>query len=223
MADPDFHRDAVNLTPVTDVCRSVTTRLLLMLPALALAISACGDPSESAAPRRTSTTAPATSTTELVTTTTTETPPAEVLDDDSRLSFEGLGAVRAGMTIEEVERAAGVPLVRTELPACTALSPRDDPEGVEFIFPGGEHLEFVFARPGSKVRSASGIALGDHEDAVLRAHPDAEVKNPGREVHRIVVRESEHGRRLMFEIDRERVGVMWSGPDGSEFTDEICS
>jgi hypothetical protein len=195
----------------------VRTQLAAVLAGATLILSGCA--SDSAPTAATV----ATTTTSTVPTSTTEAERPEALSEDSRLSFAGIGPVRIGMTMEEVERAAGVPMRRTQLPACVALSPTGDPEGVELIFPGDGPLEFAFAREGSLIRTESGVALGDDEAAVLRAHPDAEVINPEVEVHRIVVRESDNGRRLLFEIERGTVSVMWSGPTGSERADEICT
>lgn len=206
---------------------SVTTRLLAVLAVAVLLVGACGKDDDPAATDQPTTTVEASTTTAAEPTTTapsTSTSTAvETLSDESRLSFAGIGPVRAGMTMAEAERAAGVPMRRSELPACMALATEGSPAGVELIFPGTGPLEFVFVREGSRVRSEGGIGLGDSQDEVLRAHPDAEVTNPDREVHRVVVKESAEGRRLMFEIDRGRVSVMWSGPNGSERADEICS
>ena len=182
---------------------------LVLLPLVA----ACGDDGEPVATRPT--------TTEASTSTTTA--PAS-LSDDSRLGFRGVGPVTAGMTAEEVKEAADLPMVSIELPACRALVTEGGPRGVEFLFPDGGPLEFVFVREQSLIRSESGIAIGDAERSVLEAHPDAEVINPEVEVHRVVVREpGERGRRLIYEIDRGRVLMMWSGPFGSEQADEVCS
>lgn len=200
----------------------VTIRLLAALLTGVLTFSACGsDDDPVTADRPTTTAAPTTATAEAPTTTSSQAPAR--LTNDSRLSFDGIGAVRPGMSRDEVEEAAGVPVERIELPACDALATMGDPTGLEFLFPGGGGLEFVFVREGSPVRTQSGISLGDSEQAVLDAHPGAEVINPDVEVHRIVVKESEDGRRLIFEIERGRVNVMWSGPNGSERADEICS
>ena len=182
---------------------------LVLLPLVA----ACGDDGEPVATRPT--------TTEASTSTTTAPAP---FSDDSRLGFREIGPVTAGMTVEQVKEAANVPMVSIELPACRALATEGDPRGVEFLFPDGGPLEFVFVREQSAIRSESGIAIGDAERSVLDAHPDAEVINPEVEVHRVVVREpGERGRRLIYEIDRGRVLMMWSGPFGSEQADEVCS
>ena len=202
---------------------SVRTRLAAVLVGATLALGACASestaPTDPEAPDRPTTT----TTTDAADVTTTSTTTVATLGDDSRLSFAGIGPVRVGMTIEEAERAAGVPMRRIELPSCIALSPVDQPHGVEFIFPGGGPLVFAFARVGARIESESGIGIRDDEDSVLRAHPDAEVTNRSEEVHRLVVRESEDGRRLMFEIDRGLVTTMWSGPAGSEEATEICT
>ena len=195
-------------------------RSLLVGLALLLLVAACGEDGEPVAARPTTTEAP-TSTTEAPTPTTSLRVP---LSDESRLGFRGVGPVTAGMTVEQVKESADVPMVSIELPACDALSTESDPRGVEFLFPGGGPLEFVFVREQSPLRSDSGIAIGDTEASVLAAHPDAEVINPEVEVHRVVVSEpGERGRRLIYEIDRGRVLVMWSGPFGSEQADEVCS
>lgn len=201
-------------------------RPLLVALGLILLAVACGEDETPVAARPTTTAAPTT-----VETTTTEEPPSTTttgaparLSNDSRLAFGGIGPVRAGMSREEAERAAGVALTRSQLPACDALATDEDPAGVEFLFIGEDGLQFVFAREGSPVKTEAGIGLGDSEEEVLDAHPDAEVINPEVEVHRVVVRQSgDNGRRLIYEIERGRVSVMWSGPFGSEQADEVCS
>ena len=201
--------------------RSLIAALALLVATSTVA--ACGEDEEPTATRTTTTAVPATvETTTTTEASTTTTAPAR-LSSDSRLSFGGIGPIAAGMTLDEVRSAAGVPMVSTELPACKALSTEADPRGVELLFPEDGPLEFVFVREGSPIRSEAGVALGDTEASVLAAHPDAEVLNPEVEVHRVVVKESDNGRRLIFEIERGLVSVMWSGPNGSERADEICS
>lgn len=196
-------------------------RSLLVGLVLAVFVGACGGGDEQAVPARATTTAAPSTTTEPSPTTTAA--PAR-LSNDSRLGFGGIGPIRAAMSLEEAERAAGVDLTRSQLPACDALATSGDPAGVEFLFLGEDGLQFVFAREGSPVKTEAGIGLGDSEQAVLTAHPDAEVINPEVEVHRVVVRQpGDNGRRLIYEIDRGRVSVMWSGPFGAERADEVCS
>ena len=196
-------------------------RSMLVGLGLVVLIAACGDDGGPVATRPTTTEASTSTTTEAPTATTTVPVP---LSDESRLGFRGVGPVTAGMTVEQVKEAAEVPMVSIELPACRALATEGDPRGVEFLFPESGPLEFVFVREQSPIRSESGIAIGDTEASVLAAHPDAEVINPEVEVHRVVVREpGERGRRLIYEIERGRVLVMWSGPFGSEQADEVCS
>ena len=201
-------------------------RSMVVCLVLLLLVAACGEEGEPVATRPSTSAAPASTTVEP---TTTEAPTPTTsfpvpLSDESRLGFHALGPVTAGMTVEQVKEAADVPMVSIELPACRALATEADPRGVEFLFPGRGALEFLFVREQSPIRSESGIAIGDTEATVLAAHPDAEVINPEVEVHRVVVREpGERGRRLIYEIDRGRVLVMWSGPFGSEQADEVCS
>ena len=202
-------------------------RSLVISLALLVAVAACGSDDEptDAAPASSTTSTeaqPATTTTDAPAATTTTAPTG--LTNDSRLGFDGIGPVHAGMSLDEAERAAGVALTRSQLPACDALATGEDPDGVEFLFIGEDGLQFVFVREGSPIRTEQGVALGDSEQAVLDVHPDAEVINPDVEVHRVVVRQpGDNGRRLIYEIDRGRVSVMWSGPFGAEQSDEVCS
>lgn len=85
----------------------------------------------------------------------------DLTDPTLRLSVEGLGPVKLGMSLEEGRRAAGVPSTIHRNPAyCGTLTP-DHVEGITFFaLPGGDNTIQGIGITNEQVLTVSGIHVG---------------------------------------------------------------
>ena len=139
-------------------------------PAEAPATTAASTPATTAGPRPT-TAPPATSATTVTTR-------PERLTSDSRLSLDGIGPVRVGMTLAEASAAGGVPLRLFDQPPgpeCRYAGPeRGSALGDElgFMVYEGRIVRIDVGVMGpDRIRTVSGIGKGATEAEVLRTYP----------------------------------------------------
>ncbi|HUS61665.1 MAG TPA: Gmad2 immunoglobulin-like domain-containing protein, partial [Acidimicrobiales bacterium] len=135
------------------------------------------------------------------------------LDDRSTLRLDGVGPITYGMTVAEARAAAGTPLRESALPACTALAPVASPKGLDLLVPEGDRVRYALVKDAPIV-TAEGIGTRSRESEVVKAYPEAEVRNPGEQVHRIVRFGSGALASfvMVFEIQNGVVASMFSGP-----------
>lgn len=150
--------------------------------------------------------------------------PAAPLTKDSPLRLDGIGPVDFGMTVAQAKAAAKVDFRQQKLPACTGLSTVGSLEGLDLLAPDGEPVRYAIVK-GGPFANEEGIRIGASEQAVIDAYPDAEVRNAGEPVHRIVRFGSGPmaAFAMIFEIDSGKVASMWSGPRDAANSDELCS
>ena len=115
--------------------------------------------------------------------TTTPAPPtttavADPLDAEDRVSLEGVGPVRVGMTLEEASAAAGQGISEvpgsgagTDPAACYYAVPDTGEPKVSFMVVDGE-IARVDVEEGSGARTISGIGVGAPEADVLATYGD---------------------------------------------------
>jgi len=155
--------DVPNAAPDTEGPGSRTT----LIPTTAVA----APPSPSTTP--TPTTAPPTT---LPSTTLPPPSTALRLTPDSRLSVDGLGPVRIGMTLAEASAAAGVTIrLYPEQSGgldCTYAHPVNDSDEMAFMVVAGRIVRIDIGRLGpNRVRTLSGIGRDSTEADVLKTYP----------------------------------------------------
>ncbi len=116
--------------------------------------------------------APAPGPTPTTATDTTSTAPPARLSADSPVLLSGIGAIRAGMTVEEAAAAGRVRLVvedDTFAPDCVFVGPERGPSGVSFMVTDGTIGRVDVDARG--VRTRSGIGIGSTEEEVKATYP----------------------------------------------------
>jgi len=210
------------------------TRVLSAIPLL-LVLGACGGDGgrDAASVATTSTTAAFTSTTSTSTTASTvpstSTTPSTTsttvapLSPASRLRIDGLGPVNVGMTLDQAQAAAAIPLQLGTTPYCRALA-APALGGVHFIATndGGGTVDVITVNAGP-VATVSGIRIGSTRAEVLATYGDqVTVVNERRIVYR--ARDPGlRGRTLVFVIDNGEVASMYAGNESHILTDELCA
>lgn len=167
------------------------TRTAALLASIALA--SCGaneTPDSGEAPSPGEETAPSAQTPEAENETTAPTPPAAEPAsetegfDNAALTGDGLGPLRIGMTLEEVNEAAGPDdnpgaVGGPEPEVCDQFHPADAPDGILVMMENGVLSRISLARD-SVVETDAGIGLGDGPETIREAYGDAAVVTPGK-------------------------------------------
>ena len=171
------------------------------------------------------------------TTTSAPTPPttasvSDPLDPEDRVSLEGVGPVRVGMTLEEASAAAGQGI--SEVPgsgagadpaACYYAVPDTGEPKVSFLVLDGE-IARVDVEEGSAARTISGIGIGVPEADVLATYGDRIVVEPdpdgGAGKHLRYVAD-DPARSLVFETDGAKVLRFRSGDADAVRRAEGCA
>ncbi|MBA3300244.1 MAG: hypothetical protein H0T15_00110 [Thermoleophilaceae bacterium] len=136
-----------------------------------------------------------------------------------QVGFDGLGAVKIGMTPEQAEMAAGISLELNNNAGsgdCFSAQPDRPSRGISFLGTGG-----VIARAdvhgNSRIATPEGIRIGAAERAVKRAYPGrikVERHTYVRRGHYLIARSSDPAlsdRRIVFETDGRRVTSIRAG------------
>ena len=133
--------------------------------------------------------------------------------DKWQVTADGIGNVKAGMTVEEANAALGNTLaIPAKLQECDYVRPKTTPKGLAFMIEKGE-IARVEIQPGSDIRTAAGAKIGDSEDRIKSLYPGIEVKPakyaPG---HYMEVTPKNGGNnRIVFETDGKKVVKYRSG------------
>jgi hypothetical protein len=155
--------------------------------------------------------------------------PAERLTQASRMTLDGIGPVKVGMTLAEASAAAGAPLEVMPSPTegCAHARPAGGPEHVMFMVVDGKVVR-VEAGPG--ITTLSGIGVGSTEAEVLATYPGQIRVEPNpyqghRGFHTLVYTPADpafaqYG--LIFETNGERVTSFRSGFAGPVAWIEGC-
>ena len=97
--------------------------------------------------------------------------PTRRLSKSTRVSYLGIGNVRAGMSLRAAERAANDKLVSMQevSDGCTFVKPQHGPEGISFMVIDGKiarvDIENKF------IATAEGARVGDSEAKIKRLYP----------------------------------------------------
>jgi hypothetical protein len=145
-----------------------------------------------------------------------------------RLGFAALGPIEVGMTLEEAQRAAGVPLHDEQLhPDCSEWFPFSESQAVEFVAVDGR---LALIDVGAPVVTAEGIGSGATRDDIASAYG---AEHMHESTNRFGIREISVSStdpalttfRMLFLLDRsgERVERMRSGLAQEMVRDEGCA
>jgi len=144
------------------------------------------------------------------------------------ITSAGLGPVRAGMTVAELQTAFGDSLViPVKLAECDYIRPRNAPKGVSFMMENGR-LSRVDIRGNTTLKTAAGAGIGDTEDRIKTLYPGQVTVQPHKYMeggHYLVVvpMGSPSNERIVFETDGNKVTVYRSGKTPAVEYVEGCS
>lgn len=129
------------------------------------------------------------------------------------VTYQGIGEVRTGMTVDQVNTALkddlGIPAMRSD---CEYMSPRNEPKGVSFLFENGT-LSVIDVKSGT-VKTVEGAGIGDTETTVDSLYRGQVVTQPAKYTsgHRLIVTPKTGGdHRIVFETDGMKVTQFSSG------------
>jgi len=158
--------------------------------------------------------------------------PAERLTEASRVTLDGIGPVKVGMTLAQASAAAGLPIEIVETAVtterCAHARARGGPEHLQFMVVDGTVARVEAYGPG--ITTLSGIGVGRTEAEVLGTYP-GQIRvelNPyqgHRGAHTLVYTPTDptfaqYG--LIFETNGERVTSLRSGFAGPVAWIEGC-
>ena len=138
-------------------------------------------------------------------------------DDAYRVSLNGYGPVKFGMTHVEAQRALGVKLVDEQpdpdYPNCTFLSPAAGHTGVSFMLLRG-HIARVDVSERA-IATVSGARVGDSKASILSLYAGHILVTPhyytAPEGSYFTMLSSNQRRGLRFETDADKVTMFYAG------------
>ena len=144
-------------------------------------------------------------------------PSVATADDAYRISLNGYGPVKFGMTHVAAQRALGVKLIDEhpdpDYPHCTFLSPADGHPGVSFMLLRG-HIARVDISERA-VATLSGARVGDSKASVLSLYAGRILVTPhfytAPDGSYLTLLSSDHKHGLRFETDADKVTTFYAG------------
>ncbi|MGI8503863.1 MAG: hypothetical protein ACR2LR_22425 [Hassallia sp.] len=139
------------------------------------------------------------------------------LTNQSKLTLNGIGTVRVGMTVKEATRAAGTKLVG-DAPnnSCYYVNPQGEPKDISFMVTGGR-ISTIEVSKNSRISTFSGARIGNTEAQIKSLYPEQIKVTPHKYVQgghylTLVPKDRAYGNyRLIFETDGKRVTEFRSG------------
>lgn len=142
------------------------------------------------------------------------TPSAPPVEDAGqwKVTANGIGPVKAGMSLNEARSAVGNSLtIPANLQECDYVRPKS-PKGVAFMVEKGE-ISRIDVQPGSDVATVEGAKISDSEARIKSLYPGAAVKpakyTPGHYLE--VTPQAGGNNRIVFETDGKKVVKYRSG------------
>lgn len=141
--------------------------------------------------------------------------PQDVKGGEWDVTFDGIGSLKAGMSLDEAKIVShGNLVIPSELTDCDYIEPKNGPAGVAFLFENGA-LAVVDVKSGN-VKTVEGARIGDTEDRIKSLYPGQVSSQPAKYTsgHRLIVTPKSGGKnRLVFETDGTKVTQFSSGSE----------
>ena len=138
-----------------------------------------------------------------------------------RLSTEGYGPARLGMTVDDAALALGVklavidPLIFDD-PGCLYVTPEPDIAGLLIMVSDGIVVRFDVSSGGA-IKTRSGLGIGDSEEKVMSVLGPAVAVQPhfygGLPDHYLTIWSADHKSAVRFETDKGKVARFYAGLD----------
>jgi hypothetical protein len=140
------------------------------------------------------------------------------LTNQSKLSLNGIGTVKVGMTLKQASISAGTTLVRGDgyQDSCYYVTPRNKSANVSFMVTSGR-IARIDVPQKSPITTLKGAKIGDTEAKIKSLYPGKIKVEPHKYVkggHYLVFVPQEQtykNYRLVFETDGKRVTLMRAG------------
>ncbi|MBZ4187210.1 hypothetical protein K7B09_12850 [Thermomonas sp. RSS23] len=144
-------------------------------------------------------------------------PGVATADDAYRVSFNGYGPVKFGMTHVAAQRALGVKLVDeypdADYPDCKFLSPKNGHAGVTFMLLHG-HIARVDVSERA-ISTVSGARVGDSKESIMSLYAGRVLVTPhyytAPDGSYLTMLSSDRKHGLRFETDMNRVTTYYAG------------
>jgi hypothetical protein len=134
-------------------------------------------------------------------------PDVHRLSKNTRVSYRGIGAIRAGMSLPAAARVVGDKLVSTQevSDGCTFVKPQHGPNGISFMVIDGKIARLDVEN--SFTKTEEGARVGDSEATIkrlsagrVRVTPHAYVEG-----HYLTIVAPDHKHAIVFETDGKKV------------------
>lgn len=140
------------------------------------------------------------------------------LTNQSKLSLNGIGALKVGMTLKQASASAGTTLVRGNgyEDACYYVTPKNKAADVSFMVTSGR-IARIDVYKGSPITTIKGAKIGDTEAKIKSLYPGKIKVEPHKYVpggHYLIFTpqdKADKNYRLVFETDGKRVTLMRAG------------
>ncbi|MDZ8224748.1 hypothetical protein [Nostoc sp. ChiVER01] len=139
------------------------------------------------------------------------------LTNQSKLSINGVGQVRVGMTVSQAAKAAGTKLVGdTPNKNCYYVKPQNEPKNLLFMVTKGR-ISRVDVRQNTQITTLKGAKIGDTEAQIKSFYPGQIKVTPHKYVQGghyltfIPKDRANQNYRVIFETDGKRVTQFRSG------------
>lgn len=139
------------------------------------------------------------------------------LTNQSKLSINGIGAVKIGMTVPQATKAAGTKLAGDRPNEnCYYLKPQGEPKEIGFMVTKGR-ISRIDVRNKSKITTLAGAKVGDSEARIKSLYPKQIQVTPHKYVpggHYLTFtpkNAADKNYRIVFETDGKRVTDFRSG------------
>ncbi|MEH1927794.1 hypothetical protein [Nostoc sp.] len=139
------------------------------------------------------------------------------LTNKSKLSINGIGQVRVGMTVSQARKAAGTQLIGDSANnSCYYVKPQNEPKNLLFMVTKGR-ISRVDVRQNTQITTLKGAKIGDTEAQIKSLYPGQIKVTPHKYVQGghyltfIPKDRANQNYRVVFETDGKRVTQFRSG------------
>ena len=142
------------------------------------------------------------------------------LTDESKVSINGIGPIRVGMTVKEASQASGVRLIQVpsggEEYSCLIFKPQNEPKGISFMVTENRIARLAIWE-NKRISTIKGARIGDTEARIKSLYPSQirvtqhEYVQRGHYLTFVPKDSADKNYRIVFETDGNRVTNFRSG------------